>query len=109
MGAEMTEAQRVAVRRRSHRAPDADRAACARDVLDQDGLAERRLHALAEDAHHRIRGSTRRERHDDGDRTRGIVLGPRHASEREHRQQRSQNCPTHHAPPMPRSEFYSFA
>ena len=38
------------------------------------GLAERRLHALADDARHDVGDAARRERHDHGDRPRRIGL-----------------------------------
>ena len=82
VGAEMAEADGVAVRRRTHRAADADRAARPCDVLDQHRLAERDLHALGEDPRHRIRRTAGGERHDDGDGTRGKVLGERGAEVR---------------------------
>ena len=46
MGLHMADAQRVAVGRGVRHAADADGAAGAADVLDDDGLAKRRLHPL---------------------------------------------------------------
>src|SRR3954447_11060877 len=47
VSAEMAEADCVAVGCGTNRAPDADRAARPRHVFNENGLAERRLHALA--------------------------------------------------------------
>ena len=95
VGAEMAEADRVAVRRRAHRAADADRTARPRDVLDQHLLAERGLHALGENPRHRIRRTAGGERHDDGDGTRWKVLRGRGAAECQHCK-RGQNHSSHH-------------
>ena len=65
---------RIAVGRRAHRAADAERAAGAGDILDQDRLPERLPHALAEHARQRIGRPAGGEWHDDGDRFRWIVL-----------------------------------
>jgi hypothetical protein len=75
MRAEMAEADGVAVRGRVHGPRNADRTAGAGDVLDHDGLAERILHPLAEDAHHGIRGAAGGERHDHGDGAGRIGFG----------------------------------
>ena len=63
----LAEADGVAVGRRAHRAADADGAARAGDVLDDDGLAERDPHPLGEDAADHVGRSAGRERHDHGD------------------------------------------
>jgi hypothetical protein len=80
MGAEMTEADGVAVGRRPHGAANADRAARSRDVLDHDRFTERHLHALGENSRHGVRRASRRERHDNGDGMRREIIGARGAA-----------------------------
>ena len=75
MGAEMPERDGVTVGGRFCRAADADRTARPRHVLDQHGLVERDLRPLGEDPRHGVGGPAGGERHDDGDGTRGEVLG----------------------------------
>ena len=54
------DAERVAVGCRARDAADADAAGGATDVFDDDGLAERRPHALGQDARDRIERARRR-------------------------------------------------
>jgi hypothetical protein len=88
MARPVAETQRVAVRRGARSACGADRAACATDILDNEGLAERGLHVLGQDPRQRRGGATGRERHDQGDRSRRIVL---RGSRRERSQQAGQH------------------
>jgi hypothetical protein len=53
---------------------DADRAATAADILDDELLAERLAHALAQDTGQSVGRTARRERHDHGNRLAGIGL-----------------------------------
>jgi len=69
MGGPHSHAERIAVRSRAHGTADPDRAGCAGHVLDHDGLAERRPHALGHDASDPVGRSAGRERNDHGDRT----------------------------------------
>ena len=95
VGAEMAKTDRVAVRRRPHRAADADRTTRSRDVLDQHGFAERDLHALGEDPRHRIRRPAGGERHDDGDGAGRKVLRDCGAAQSQQRKG-GQNDLSHH-------------
>ena len=80
VGAETAEAHGVAVGRRVHDAADADGAAGACGVLHQDRLAKRRLHALGENSHHRIRRTAGGKRHHDSDGVGGEFVGERVAA-----------------------------
>src|SRR5262249_20833436 len=73
----IAEAERVAVGRRLSGTPDADGRPGTSHVLDDDGLAERGPHALADNAPERVGRAARRERHDHRDWTRWIILRPR--------------------------------
>ena len=77
----ITDADRVAVRRRACGAPKPDAAAGAGDVLDHDGLAECDGEMIGKDARNRIGDPAGRHRHDDGDGARWIELRPRRAPE----------------------------
>ena len=101
VGTEVTEADRVAIGRRTHHPTDADRAARSRDVLDHERLAEHSLHAVAKDARHRVRRTACGERHHDGDRVRREVVRTHTRAERERCHQRRQNCSPHHPLPTP--------
>ena len=75
--AHVGEQQRVAVGRRLRGLVDADRAAGAADILDDELLAERLAHRWHEHAGQRVGRTAGRERHDHGDGLGGIGL--RHA------------------------------
>src|SRR5256885_13263159 len=90
----MAEAERVAVRRGAHCAPDPDGAAGSGDVLDDHRLAERDAHPLADGARDRVGRPAGRERHHDRDRTRWIGLRLR-AAEAERNDRRGQNGLSH--------------
>ena len=96
MRAPMADADRVAVGRRARDPADADGAAGAGRVLDDDGLAERAAHALGHDAGDGVGRTAGRERHDHGDRPRRIGLRVRggDASKRgeRDRKQRMSHC-----------------
>jgi hypothetical protein len=74
VGRPLSHDEGVAVGRRAKQAGDADGAAGAAHILDDHGLAERLVHALAHDARHDIGHTARRERHDHRDRPRRISL-----------------------------------
>ena len=104
-GADVTrpvaDAERVAVRRSLRGTGDADAGAGAGHGLDDDGLAERHPHALAQDARERVRRPAGGKRHDDGDRARRIALRMR-ASDAPHRNsQRRDNRRHSHGLPSP--------
>jgi hypothetical protein len=69
--------QRVAVGLRAHGGLHADRAARARSVVDDDGLAQRIRHFLRDDARHDVGAAARRERHDHPDRLGRILASLR--------------------------------
>ena len=71
----VADAERVAVGRRIHHAADADGGAGAGHGLDQNRLAERVFHMVADDPRDRVGRPARRERHDEVDRLRRIGLG----------------------------------
>ena len=75
MGAEMADADSVAIGRRTHDAPDAERAGRARDVLDQDVLPERDAHPLGQNPRHRVGRAAGGKRHHHGEGVRGKVFG----------------------------------
>ena len=66
-GLRMPDAHRVAVGRCMRDAADADTAAGAADILDDDRLAERHLHLLRQDAGDGVGRSAGRIGHHDGD------------------------------------------
>ena len=69
-------------------AADTDGAGCAADRLDDHRLAERRAHAVGEDAAHHVERAAGRKRNDHGDRTRWIALRCRGRSGRQRRCER---------------------
>ena len=71
----MADADRVAVGRGMGELAHGDGTGGARDVVDDDLLAELLAHALAHDARHEVGRTARGERHDQGDRLAGIGLG----------------------------------
>ena len=75
MGNEMANAERVTVGSSFGNASDADAAACSGHIFDDHGLAKRNLDTITEDTGERVRRPARRERRDDCDRARRIVLG----------------------------------
>jgi hypothetical protein len=72
--ADMPDDKAVAVGRRLGDAGDADGAARATDVLDDDLLAERAAHGLADEPGHGVGGPAGAGRHDDGDGLVGKAL-----------------------------------
>jgi hypothetical protein len=78
----MPEAYGVTVRRRAHRAPDPDRAAGARHILDQDGFAERCLHSFGQNPGHRIGRTAGGKRHHNDDGMRREIVRKRIAAKR---------------------------
>ena len=68
--------QRIAVGRRSGRGFGADRSGAPGAVFDHDRLAGCLGQPLRDDAGERIGKAARRERHDDLDRSRRVVLAP---------------------------------
>jgi hypothetical protein len=70
----VADGERVAIRRRARDPADADAAARASDVLDDDGLAERGFHPLCQDAGQHVARPAGGVGHDQGDRARGIAL-----------------------------------
>jgi hypothetical protein len=71
---DVADAHRVAVRLRAYHAGNPDAAACSRHILDDDGLPERHLHALANQPRDGVGRPSRRGRDDNGDGTRGIPI-----------------------------------
>ncbi len=90
MGLHMADAQRVAVGRGVRHAADADGAAGAADILDDDGLAEGCLHPLGQEARDGVGRAAGRVGHDDGDDVRRIALRLR--VERARREQGEGEC-----------------
>jgi hypothetical protein len=86
VGVPLADVEGVAVRRRARDAADADAAAGAANILDDDGLTQRHPHALGEDAGDGIRRPARGERHDHGDWARGIGLPMRGCEAHESRE-----------------------
>ena len=72
--ARIADAHRVAVGRCAHDAADADAAARAGHILDDDGLPERRSHAFRHDAPDRVRRAAGSERHEQRHGARRIGL-----------------------------------
>ena len=112
MGADMADADRVAVGRRAHRLADGDRAGRARGVVDDELLAELLGHALADDARHQVGRPAGGKRHDHGDRLAGIGVRQRAAGDETRRQGARARFyaasfvlpfPTHSAPFEPRA------
>ena len=79
--------QRVAVRLGLEHHLGADIAGCAGAVLDHDRLSPFARQPIAEHARHHVGGAAGRERHDDLDRSRRIVLRPRAGQPGEHSRQ----------------------
>src|ERR671931_1030242 len=75
--APVPDAQRITIASRASDPADADVAARAGHILDDDRLPERGPHALAEKARDRVGWPPGRIRHDHRDGTRGIGLCPR--------------------------------
>jgi hypothetical protein len=73
MRAHMTHHDGVTVRLRLGRAGDPGGAACSRYVLDDNLLAERAGHVVADDARDHVGGAARREGDDHGDGARRVV------------------------------------
>ena len=71
----MTEAERVAVRRRARDAADANGSGGAGHVLDQNGLAETLAHAIAQGADQCVGWTAGGEGNDDGNRVIWKILG----------------------------------
>src|SRR5262249_9537121 len=100
MRAKVAEADRIAIRGRACRARDADTAAPAADVFNDDGLAKGDPHALGYDPPDRIDRRACGKRCQHGDRTRWIMLCRRAAdrsqpnSENEEHSE-SSVCPDH--------------
>jgi hypothetical protein len=84
----MTRTDGVAVRRRARRIAHAGVAAGADLVLDDELLAEFFRQLLPDQPRHHIDRAAGRERHDDPDRLRGILLGGRRSGERQQRKRR---------------------
>ena len=107
MAGPVADAERVTVRRGLRGAHDADAGAGAGDVLDDDGLAERYPHALAQNAGERIRRTARRKRHDDGDGMRWIGLRMRLGNAaRRNGERRENGCQFHGCPRVSRPRFF---
>jgi len=81
--------ERMAVRRRAHDRLRADRAAGARPVLDDEGLAEPFRQPLSHRARHDVGRRARRHRHDPAHWPRRIRMCLRKAR---HRRQRGSTC-----------------
>src|SRR6516225_1017830 len=74
MAAPLADDQRIAIGFGTHNPAGTDGAAGPGDVLDQNGLTERCLHAFGERARDNVGRSARWERCDNGDRSRRIGL-----------------------------------
>src|SRR5262244_3943770 len=85
MAAPLADDQRIAIGFGTHDPAGTDGAAGPGDVLDQNGLTERCLHAFGERARDNVGRAARWERCDNGDRSRRIGLRPCDAR---HRRQR---------------------
>jgi hypothetical protein len=72
----LAQAERVTVGRCAGDATNRKGAACARHVLDDDRLTEKRLHPFGEIARDHVGRTSRGIGHDDGDRPRRIGLRP---------------------------------
>ena len=84
----------VAVRRGLGGAGHAEAAAGAADVLDDEGLAERAAHVLADQAGDDIGRPAGGERHDDGDRFGRILLRQRRRAQRRQRDETARSQKT---------------
>src|SRR5262245_31019562 len=73
MAAPLADDQRIAIGFGTHDPAGTDGAAGSGDVLDQNGLTERCLHAFGERARDNVGRSARWERCDNGDRPRRIA------------------------------------
>src|SRR5262249_27548824 len=85
MAAPLADDQRIAIGFGTHDPAGTDGAAGPGDVLDQNGLTERCLHAFGERARDNVGRAARWERCDNGDRSRRIGLRPcdaRHGRQR---------------------------
>ena len=89
VGLHVADADRVSVGRRLRNTADADAAAGAGDVLDDQRLAEAHLHPFGQDARERVGRPAGRIRHHERDRARRIDLrvSGAHADEAENREQ----------------------
>ena len=67
MRSPVTDDDGVAVRRRARHSDARQRARCASDVFDDDGLPQRPSHLLGEDARQHVGGPAGGERHDERD------------------------------------------
>ena len=76
MAAPLADDQRIAIGFGTHDPAGTDGAAGPGDVLDQNGLTERCLHAFGERARDNVGRAARWERCDNGDRSRRIGLRP---------------------------------
>jgi hypothetical protein len=90
VGVVLAQAERVTVAGRTGGAANADAATCASHILDDDRLAEKRLHPLGEIARDDVGRASRGIGHDDGDRPRRIGL--RHCDPRDGRKRGSTRC-----------------
>ncbi|MCP1739942.1 hypothetical protein ABIF65_001413 [Bradyrhizobium japonicum] len=72
--ADMHQEQRVAIRRGLGDAVGAECAAGTDDILDDDGLLQRRAHGVAENSRDDVAGAAGGERHDHRDRAGGVVV-----------------------------------
>src|SRR6188768_1633124 len=94
----MTDADGVAIGRGARDALNAEAAAGAGDILHDDRLAERYLHALAENPPDRVRRPAWTGRRDQGDGARRIALRLRAGDRGSDTYQCSEQC-SHAAPP----------
>src|SRR5262249_5007623 len=90
MAAPLADDQRIAIGFGTHDPAGTDGAAGSGDVLDQNGLTERCLHAFGERARDNVGRSARWERCDNGDRPRRISL--RRSDARDGRQRVRAGC-----------------
>ena len=92
--AAVIEQERVTVRRRFRDFVHADAAAGAAAIIDHDRLAEPLAERIGNQPRDRIDGATRRERHDQADRMRRVVVG-KSAAGAEDEERRKENKPSH--------------
>jgi hypothetical protein len=79
----LADIDRVTVGRCAREPADADRTAGAADIFHNHWLAERRAHLVGHDAGRHVGRSARRERHDQRDRARGVIVGMRGRKQRD--------------------------
>jgi hypothetical protein len=91
VGADVADADRVAIGCGVRELAHGYGAGRPRDVVDDDLLAELLAHALAHDARHEIGRTAGRERHDHGDRLGGIGLGEGWAGQRDGKQSKGRS------------------